>query len=102
MGRLWIINWQWAMPGAEIPAPLAPDYRFMPIPAEWIGEGRIWTPTSFTDQWQLAAICFAMLTGELPPSIGAPPLQLLRPDATQSVRMVIDRALNADPPTAYH
>jgi serine/threonine-protein kinase len=38
-----------------------------------------------------------MLTGETPPSIEVPPLQLLRPDATQSVRTVIDRALHPDP-----
>jgi serine/threonine-protein kinase len=67
----------------------------MPIPSEWMGG--TWTPSPLTDQWQLAAICFAMLTGESPPSIEVPPLQLLRPDATQSVRTVIDRALHPDP-----
>ncbi|HEY9225865.1 MAG TPA: hypothetical protein VIP11_04415, partial [Gemmatimonadaceae bacterium] len=59
MGRLWIIGWQWAMPATEIPAGLAPDFRFVPVPSEWL-DGR-WKPTPLTDQWQLAAICFAML-----------------------------------------
>jgi len=104
MGRLWIIGWQWAMPASEIPPGLSPDPRFMPIPSEWAtrewAEGA-WTPTPLTDQWQLAAICFAMLTGEVPPPNEVPPLQLLRPDATFSVRTVIDRALHPDPSRRY-
>jgi eukaryotic-like serine/threonine-protein kinase len=99
MGRLWIIGWQWAMPLNEIPTGLVPDTRLMPIPTEW-STGK-WTPTPLTDQWQLAAICFAMLTGETPPSGEVPPLQLLRPDAPQAVRIVIDRALHPDPARRY-
>ena len=40
MGRLWIIGWQWALPAAEIPDGLVPDFRFMPIP-ERVGIGRL-------------------------------------------------------------
>jgi eukaryotic-like serine/threonine-protein kinase len=99
MGRLWIIGWQWAMPQTEIPPGLAPDFQHLPIPSEW-SDGK-WRPSALSDQWQLAAICFAMLTGETPPSNEVPPLQLLRPDATLSVRTVLDRALNPDPERRY-
>jgi serine/threonine-protein kinase len=95
MGRLWIIGWQWAMPPAEIPSGLMPSFRFMPVPNEWIDAP--WVPTPLTDQWQLAATCFVMLTGEAPPAEGSPPIQLLRPDCPQSVAAVIDRALRSDP-----
>ncbi|MGE5100566.1 MAG: protein kinase domain-containing protein [Deltaproteobacteria bacterium] len=95
MGRLWIIGWQWAMPSSEIPIGLSPDFRFMPVPSEWAGGS--WLPTPFTDQWQLAAICFALLTGEVPPSSEVPPITLLRPDCPQAVATVIDRALRPDP-----
>lgn len=99
MGRLWIIGWQWAMPLGEVPAGIVPEMRLMPIPHEW-SQGK-WTPTPLTDQWQLAAICFAMLTGEAPPSDEVPPLRLMRPDAPQAVCTVIDRALNANPERRY-
>jgi serine/threonine-protein kinase len=94
MGRLWIIGWQWAMPVTEIPNGLFPDFRFMPIPSEW-SSGR-WAPTPATDQWQLAAVCFAALTGETPQSGDVPPIQLLRPDCPQAIATVIDRALQPD------
>ena len=99
MGRLWIIGWQWAMPIAEIPDGLAPDFRFMPVPSEW-ATGR-WTPTQSTDQWQLAAVCFAALTGEAPPSGEVPPIRLIRPDCPQAVATVIDRALQPDQSLRY-
>jgi serine/threonine-protein kinase len=99
MGRLWVIGWQWAMPMAEIPAGLTPDFTFIPVPAEW-SDGT-WLPTPASDQWQLAAVCFAMLTGETPPSGEVPPIQLLRPDCPTSVAMVIDKALQPEP-TARH
>ncbi len=99
MGRLWIVGWQWAMPPVELPVGVQPDFRFMAIPSEW-ADGR-WTPSPLTDQWQLAAICFSMLTGETPPSTEVPPLQLLRPDATQTVCEVIDRALSPDPESRF-
>ncbi len=94
MGRLWIIGWQWAVPAPDIPAAMHPDFRFMPIPAEWSnGE---WVPSPSTDQWQLAAVCFAALTGEIPPSDEVPPIQFVRPDCPQAVAAVIDRALQPD------
>ena len=95
MGRLWIIGWQWAMPRAEIPAGLTPDFQLMPIPNEWLAGP--WIPSPLSDQWQLAAICFAVLTGEAPPPDEAPPIQLIRPDCPQAVAKVIDRALQANP-----
>jgi serine/threonine-protein kinase len=99
MGRIWIVGWEWAVPLAEIPPGLHPDFRFMPVPSEWAtGE---WTPTPLTDQWQLAAMCFASLTGEMPPYTEVPPIQLLRPDAPQSISTVIDRALSTDPARRY-
>jgi eukaryotic-like serine/threonine-protein kinase len=95
MGRLWIIGWQWSMPAAEIPPGLNPDYRFMPVPPEWVSAP--WSPTPASDQWQLAAVCFAALTGETPPSDEVPPIQLVRPDVPQAVAAVIDRGLAPDP-----
>ena len=62
MGRLWMMGWQWAMPMSEIPTGISPDFRFMPVPHEWT-DG-VWCPTPASDQWQLAATCFAALTGE--------------------------------------
>lgn len=99
MGRLWVIGWQWAMPMSEIVPGLAPDFAYMPVPSEW-ADG-VWRPSPLSDQWQLAAVCFAMLTGETPPPNEVPPLQLLRPDATFSVRTVLDRALSPDPERRY-
>jgi eukaryotic-like serine/threonine-protein kinase len=98
MGRLWILGWQWAMPTADIPQGLAPDLRFVARPREW-SDG-IWTPTPLTDQWQLAAACFTVLTGESPPT-EAPPVQLLRPDCPRALAAVIDRALASDPDDRY-
>jgi serine/threonine protein kinase len=99
MGRIWIIGWQWAVPLAQIPAGLSPDDRFTPTPPEWL-DG-VWLPTALSDQWQLAAVCFASLTGELPPSSEVPPVCLLRPDCPQNVAAVIDRALSVDPAERY-
>src|SRR5689334_18500065 len=95
MGRLWIIGWQWALPSSDIPFGLSPDFRFMPVPHEW--RSGVWAPPADTDRWQLAATCFATLTGEMPPANGAPPIQLLRPDCPQALATIIDRSLNGDP-----
>jgi serine/threonine-protein kinase len=99
MGRLWIIGWQWALPSSDIPFGLSPDFRYMPVPHEW--KGGVWAPTAHSDQWQLAATCFATLTGEMPPATGAPPIQLLRPDCPLSLATIIDRALNSDPAARF-
>ncbi|HXD49517.1 MAG TPA: protein kinase, partial [Gemmatimonadaceae bacterium] len=95
MGRLWLIGWQWALPQAEIAAGMAPDFQYMPVPAEWTMGN--WLPTPLSDQWQLAALCFASMTGENPPPVGAPPIQLLRPEVPRAMSAVLDRALQADP-----
>ncbi|MDB4906397.1 MAG: protein kinase [Gemmatimonadetes bacterium] len=95
MSRLWMLGWQWAVTPQEIPNGLAPDFRFMAVPAEWAsGE---WKPTMHTDQYQLAALCFTTLTGEPVMYEDIPPLSLVRPDCPQAVAHVIDRALSTDP-----
>jgi len=98
-GQLWLLGWEWAMPRSEIPPGLTPYPGRLPRPPEWApGE---WTPTPEGDQWQLAATCFAALTGEYPPP-DPPPLALLRPDCPQSAARVIARALRAKPEERYH
>jgi hypothetical protein len=99
MGRMWMIGWQWAIPSTEIPDGLAPDFRFVPVPPEW-DDGR-WRPDMCTDQWQLAALAFLLLTGEAPPQREVPPIRLLRPDLPQAIATVIDRALGEDPATRF-
>jgi hypothetical protein len=99
MGRLWVLGWQWTIPLAEIPPALTPDFRLMPVPPEWSSD--VWEPTFASDQWQLAAICFTLLTGE---SVGpgeVPPIQLLRPDCPRVLATVIDRALSVDVGNRY-
>jgi len=99
MGRIWLLGWQWALPQSELPAGMVPDYRWMPLAPEWIGAG--WQPTAASDQWQLAALCFTALTGELPPSNEVPPLQLVRPDCPRSIAEIIERGLRVDPNERY-
>jgi eukaryotic-like serine/threonine-protein kinase len=103
-GRLWMLEWQWAIPREEIPAgmrPLLPggipDGGRPPTarPPEWSDDE--WIPTAESDQWQLASICFAALTGEDPPSSDVPPVRLIRPETPASVAMAIDRALLPNP-----
>lgn len=95
MGRIWLLGWQWALPPADLPQGLTPDFRWMSVAPEW-ADGA-WLPTPGSDQWQLGALCFTALTGELPPSREIPPIRLLRPDCPQSIADVIDRALREDP-----
>ncbi|GAC1690739.1 MAG: hypothetical protein NVS9B3_09320 [Gemmatimonadaceae bacterium] len=94
-GRLWLLGWQWALARGEVPVELAPDPASAPVPPEW-SEG-VWAPTPASDQWQLAALCFASLTGELPPPWNAPPVTLVFPECPQGVAACLDRALRADP-----
>ncbi|HEX3160883.1 MAG TPA: serine/threonine-protein kinase [Gemmatimonadaceae bacterium] len=94
-GRLWLIGWQWAVGRDLVPAGLAPDRRWTPWPPEW-GESR-WAPDAMSDQWQLAAIGFALLTGELPPASDIPPIRWVRPDCPQGFADVLDRALLPQP-----
>jgi serine/threonine-protein kinase len=94
-GRLFLLGWQWALPRAEIPADLSPDRAYMPVPPEWVD--RPWSPTPQSDQWQLGAVLFAMLTGEYPIADATPPLRLVRPECPTAVATVIDRSLSHDP-----
>lgn len=94
-GRFWMLEWQWATPREDIPAGLQPAFELAPIPPEW-GDG-VWRPSPESDQWQLAATCFALLTGEPAPQHDTPPVKLLRPETPESVALAIDRALLSDP-----
>lgn len=98
MGRLWLIGWQWAVPLSSIPDGLSPNATGMPLPPEW---GDRWLPTMASDQWQLAALCFAALTGEAPPRDDIPPVSLVRPDVPPSVGIVLDKALQLQPGQRY-
>jgi serine/threonine-protein kinase len=100
MGRLWLIGWQWSVNNADVPAGVAPDPAFMANPPEWARDG--WIPTPTSDQWQLAAICYETLTGEIPAPGATPPLRLMRPDCPESVSNVIDRALSTHPADRYN
>ena len=95
MGRIWLLGWQWAVPLVDVPSRLVPNETWAPAPPEW-SEGT-WRPTAASDQWQLAALCFASLTGEPPPKHNAPPLALIRPDVPKKLAAVIDKALTLKP-----
>ena len=97
--RLWLLGWQWAIPKDFIPAGLTPDRQWTPWAPEW-AEGR-WMPDARSDQWQLAAMCFAMLTGELPPARDVPPIRWVRPECPAALADVLDRALLADPDARF-
>jgi eukaryotic-like serine/threonine-protein kinase len=110
-GRLWMLEWQWAVPRGAIPAGVRPGNgpleirsheasrpmreELLPMPPEW--EANEWVPTPASDQWQLAAMCFTALTGEAPPSRRAPPIKLVRPETPESMATALDRALSVDP-----
>ena len=98
-GRLWLMGWEWVLPKDHIPAGLRPDPSTSAHPPEW--RANTWAPTAQSDQWQLAAMIFTMLTGESPPDTDAPPLALLRGDCPQSLALVIGRALHVDPDERY-
>jgi serine/threonine-protein kinase len=97
--RLWLLGWQWAVFRDAIPPGLSPDRRWMPAPPEW--EAGRWTPDPRSDQWQLAALCFALLTGELPPAKDIPPIRWVRPECPQALADVLDRALSAAPDARF-
>jgi serine/threonine-protein kinase len=110
-GRLWMLEWQWAVPRAAIPPGVRPGNgpleirspeasrpmreELLPMPPEW--ESNEWVPTPASDQWQLAAMCFTALSGEAPPTRGAPPIKLVRPETPESMAAALDRALSVDP-----
>ena len=109
-GRLWMLEWQWAVPRETIPAGVRPgngplenrsletrptQAERLPAPPEW--ESNEWLPTPASDQWQLAATCFTALTGESPPPRGVPPIKLVRPETPEALASALDRALSDDP-----
>ena len=94
-GRLYLLGWQWAVARNEVPPGLQPDPGWAPMSAE-LSNGP-WVPTPASDQWQLGAVCFAILTGELPPRTEVPPIRWVRPDCPASVAELIDRALAPQP-----
>jgi eukaryotic-like serine/threonine-protein kinase len=110
-GRLWMLEWQWAVPRDAIPPNVRPGNgpleirsreisrpmreELLPMPPEW--ESNEWVPTPASDQWQLAAMSFTALTGEAPPTRGAPPIKLVRPETPESLASALDRALSPDP-----
>jgi serine/threonine protein kinase len=111
-GRLWLLEWQWSVPMADIPKGIVPSWLFpasateqlpgrrligpgIPIAPEW-SFGAEWRPTSESDQWQVAAMCFTALIGEPPPA-EVPPLKLLRPEVPAGLAEALDRALLRDP-----
>ena len=103
-GRLWLLEWQWAVPREDIPPGMRPRLPGgmakekrpdTALPPEWL-DGQ-WRPTRASDQWQLAAICFTALTGEEPPVRDIPPVSWLRPETPASLASAIDRALSLDP-----
>ncbi len=98
--RVWLLGWPWAVPRADIPAELAPDPRWTPSPPEWAANQ--WTPSALSDQWQLAATCFGILTGELPPRREIPPIRWLRPDCPANVAELLERALSVNPVDRFH
>ncbi|HVT40854.1 MAG TPA: TonB-dependent receptor [Gemmatimonadaceae bacterium] len=99
-GRVWLLGWQWALPRDEMPGDVRPDPLLTPAPREW---GALeWHPTPATDQWQLAASCFAILTGELPPREDIPPVRWVRSDCPANVGELIDRALAPNPERRFH
>ena len=99
-GRVWLLGWQWALPRSEIPAGLRPDPLYTPAPSEW--EPGVWEPSALSDQWQLAASCFAILTGELPPRTEIPPVRWARPDCPANVAELLDRAMSVNPDNRFH
>ena len=99
-GRVWLLGWPWAVPRADIPDGIAPDPLWTPTPSEW-GAGE-WTPTAESDQWQLAATCFAVLSGEIPPRKEIPPIRWVRPDCPANVAELLDRALSVNPTDRFH
>jgi serine/threonine protein kinase len=101
-GRLWMLEWQWAVPRETIPPGVRPGSgphenrspEPLPTPPEW--ESTEWLPTPASDQWQLGATCFMALTGEAPPTRGVPPIKLVRPETPEALASALDRALSVN------
>ena len=93
-GRVWVLGWQWGVPRDDIPVGIAPDPRWSPTAPEWSSD---WAPTPASDQWQLGAIVFAMLTGEVPRGAQVLPIRLARPDCPATVAELVDQMLAPAP-----
>lgn len=94
-GRVWLLGWQWALPSDRLPPGSRPDPGTVLAAPEWGDDG--WRPTMASDQWQLAAICYALLAGEPPPRTAIPPLRLVNPDVPHALDEALARALAASP-----
>lgn len=118
-GRLWLLEWQWAIPHEDIPAGLVPSWLRagdaegvsspegrqligpgIPIAPEW-ATGATWMPTRASDQWQVAAMCFTALAGEAPPKTDVPPIGLVRLECPARLAAALDRALQPDPAARF-
>lgn len=93
-GRVWLLGWQWAVPPEERPLGIAPDPSWCPYAPEWRTE---WRPTPAADQWQLGALAFALLTGEVPVAGMTPPVRVARPDTPATVAELVDQMLAEKP-----
>lgn len=93
-GRVWLLGWQWAVPRSELPSGMQPEGKWMARAPEWQGR---WAPSAVSDQWQLGAIAFAILTGELPPKGIVPPIRWARPDCPVKVAELVDQMLAVEP-----
>jgi len=93
-GRLWLLGWEWVLHRDQIPTGLRPDNRYTAWVPEW--SPNVWAPTPKSDQWQLAALLFTALTGEVPPIDQVPPIALLRPDCPVALARVIEQGLQLD------
>jgi serine/threonine-protein kinase len=98
-GRVWLLGWQWAVPKGFVPTGLAPDPSQVVLAPEL--RDVPWMPTPASDQWQLAAMCFAALTGEPPPPADVPPLRWVVPEVPEAVAAIVDRALSIEPDARY-
>ena len=117
-GRLWLLEWQWAIPREEIPKGVFPSWLRardtqiqsqpgrkligpgIPIAPEW-ESGESWRPTRASDQWQVAAMCFTALAGEPPPKSDVPPIGLVRLECPARLAAALDRALHPDPTARF-
>lgn len=93
-GRVWLLDWQWAVPQTDRPSGIAPDPTWCPAPPEW-RDG--WSPSAASDQWQLGALAFAILTGELPSADSTPPIRVVRGETPTTVSELVDRMLSTRP-----
>lgn len=93
-GRVWLLGWQWAVPASDRPESVSPDASWSPQPPEWNGH---WAPNAASDQWQLGALAYGLLTGEVPMG-GEPPLiRTVRGDTPATVAELVDRMLSPRP-----